>query len=240
MAGFRIKWVFGDLGISEGERTAYFGDAERRWANVITGWPHGPDGAPALSALTIEVAIADLNPGGPLLDGSCRLAHVDLLEWLPPYAGAAAFIPTRARMFIDANQFQGALQSRPFIIRDLIAHEIGHALGFGKIWSHRKLIRSSSEGRKVYSGDNARAEYASWGGGSDLFIEDLGDSGTALDHWKEDPRDVTERGRKMFYDLMSGTMGSGDNRLSRLTVASMSDLGYDVNMNAAEPYRVHD
>ena len=44
----------------------------------------------------------------------------------------------------------------------------------------------------------------------------------------------------MFYDLMSGTMGSGDNRLSRLTVAAMNDLGYEVNMNAAEPYRLHD
>ena len=37
-------------------------------------------------------------------------------------------------------------------------------------------------------------------------------------------------------ELMSGFIAAQNNPLSKLTVASLKDLGYVVNMSAAEPY----
>ncbi|HEX7428961.1 MAG TPA: hypothetical protein VF328_19020 [Mycobacterium sp.] len=39
-------------------------------------------------------------------------------------------------------------------------------------------------------------------------------------------------------ELMSGFIAQPGNPLSRLTVASLGDLGYDVDLDAAEPYQL--
>ena len=59
-------------------------------------------------------------------------------------------------------------------------------------------------------------------------VENTGGSGTADAHWRE----------SVFgNELMTGWLNSGiTNPLSRITVASMADLGYQVNMNAADSY----
>ena len=36
-------------------------------------------------------------------------------------------------------------------------------------------------------------------------------------------------------ELMTGFLGTGRNPLSRMTVAALQDLGYEVNYDAAEP-----
>ena len=59
-------------------------------------------------------------------------------------------------------------------------------------------------------------------------VEADGGSGTRLSHWDETVFDT---------ELMTGWYNSGEtNPLSRITVASMADLGYQVNMAAADSY----
>lgn len=41
-------------------------------------------------------------------------------------------------------------------------------------------------------------------------------------------------------ELMSPTIGGPGNPLSRLTAASLKDLGYQVDLDAAEPYELPD
>jgi hypothetical protein len=59
-------------------------------------------------------------------------------------------------------------------------------------------------------------------------VEADGGSGTRLSHWEESVFDT---------ELMTGWYNSGEtNPLSAITVASMADLDYEVNMAAAETY----
>jgi hypothetical protein len=59
-------------------------------------------------------------------------------------------------------------------------------------------------------------------------VENTGGSGTADAHWRE----------SVFgKELMTGYYNPGSpNPLSRVTVGAMADLGYLVNMNAADSY----
>jgi hypothetical protein len=61
-------------------------------------------------------------------------------------------------------------------------------------------------------------------------VENGGGPGTRDAHWRE----------SVFFDeLMTGYVGPGrDLPLSRVTIASLADLGYQINMAAADPFRL--
>jgi hypothetical protein len=113
---------------------------------------------------------------------------------------------------------------------DVVVHEIGHVLGFGVIWSNLGLLVGANTSSPGFTGANAVAEYNSIFGTSvtAVPVEAHGGSGTALSHWDETVFDT---------ELMTGYYNSGEtNSLSRITIASMADLGYTVNMVAADSY----
>lgn len=112
----------------------------------------------------------------------------------------------------------------------VIEHEIAHVLGFGVIWSDLGLLVGASTSNPGFTGANAVAAYNSIFGttATAVPVEADGGSGTRLAHWDE----------SVFgTELMTGWYNSGQtNALSRITVASMADLGYQVNMAAADAY----
>ena len=62
-------------------------------------------------------------------------------------------------------------------------------------------------------------------------VENTGGPGTRDGHWRE----------SVFRnELMSGFIAAPDNPLSRLTVASLQDLGYKVDLTKAEAYTLPD
>ena len=62
-------------------------------------------------------------------------------------------------------------------------------------------------------------------------MENLGGPGTADGHWRE----------SVFRtELMSGFIAAPGNPLSRMTVASLQDMGYTVDLDKAEPYKLPD
>ena len=234
MPVFRIDWEFVGLAMPASERDLRFGGAEKRWAHVITGWPKSGRGKPAMKSLKITVEMADLNKGRKGKD--LALGHTDIVACLPDSAGAAAGIPTHARMLLDRKRFGIAIEERPEVVRDLIAHAIGHALGFGAGMACSRFVEAKGR-RTFFTGRHAMKEYKAIARGGPVPLESQGDKETAGKHWDENARDRSPLGRIMVYELMSGNFDSGDNRLTRLTIAAMRDLGYDVDMDAAENYR---
>lgn len=58
-------------------------------------------------------------------------------------------------------------------------------------------------------------------------MENTGGPGTADGHWRE---------TVFRNEMMSGFIAAPGNPLSRMTAASLGDLGYKVDLRAAEPY----
>jgi hypothetical protein len=131
-------------------------------------------------------------------------------------------------------------------LEQVITHEMGHVLGFGTLWTQVEfdcLQSPSAAGAPVdtyFSCPNGLAMFDSIGGttytgGQKVPVENCGPAspagcgaGTINSHWRE-PTFVAE--------LMTGYLNGGvANPLSRLTAASMGDLGYGVNHAGAEAY----
>jgi hypothetical protein len=120
------------------------------------------------------------------------------------------------------------------LLQTVILHEMGHALGYGTVWTNLNLLAhpSLSGGTDPhFTGGQATAAFNAVGGASyvglKVPVENTGGAGTADAHWRE----------SVFgNELMTGFVDAGVNPLSRVTVASMGDLGYTVNLADADPY----
>lgn len=116
-------------------------------------------------------------------------------------------------------------------LTDLLFHEIGHVLGFGSLWDYLELAGGLDTNQPVYNGDAGNEEYAALGQSGKVPLENTGTwgDGTFGVHWREDIFDT---------EIMTGfTEGpTGFQPLSRMSIASMEDLGYTTNRDEADPY----
>ena len=112
----------------------------------------------------------------------------------------------------------------------VIVHEMGHVLGIGTLWDSvptGPLVTGAGTADPRYVGSRGVAEYSTLGRSGTVPVEATGGPGTADSHWRE-----TVFGN----ELMTGFISPGTNPLSRLTVASLADLGYLVDAGAADAY----
>jgi len=79
-----------------------------------------------------------------------------------------------------------------------------------------------------YLGDRANAEYEAISGCAVVPTEQGGGGGTKCSHWDEEC---------LGAELMTGSLDNGRlNPLSRITIASLEDLGYEVDYSTADAY----
>jgi hypothetical protein len=112
---------------------------------------------------------------------------------------------------------------------DVITHEMGHVIGIGTIWENKGLLTGANGNNPRFTGTAAKKEYGALKGTGPTAVpvENSGGPGTVNSHWRE----------SVFKnELMSGFIAAPNNPLSRVTVASLQDLGYVVDLSAAEPY----
>jgi hypothetical protein len=195
------------------EQTAVLDQAVGRCSRIFTAWPAGKAG------VTIEVLVGALSAGA-----NAEASVTDV--W--PETGLPERAAIRLRKSaIPVLEQQGRLGA-------VLAHEILHCLGFGLLWESRNLLHKEEKG-PVFTGVAAIAEYkklldASGKGGNPtgVPVEDEGIPGQKLFHWRE----------SVFGDeLMSSALKAGKpNILSAVTVASLRDLGYAVDLSRSEPF----
>ena len=111
-------------------------------------------------------------------------------------------------------------------------HEIGHVLGFGTLWGKFGFIQdlswSDSSADTHFNGPRAIAAFDDAGGGN------YGG--------KKVPVQKRDGGHWRFIALHNEIMlpaRSGEGVLSAITVQSLADLGYGVDVTQADPYTVH-
>ena len=222
-------------------RTA-FANAVAKWRQVIVGSigtinnvniPAGPDAnacgpwTPALTGTvqnTIIFARIDSidgpgTPGGGNILGQASPCYLN--GNAIPFLGFMEFDKYDVDLLVARGQFE-----------KVVLHEIGHVLGIGTIWNFRRtLLNTSIMNDPYYVGNGARAQFAAINtvtySGNPVPVENTGGSGTANSHW---------RTSVMQRELMQGFAVNPVQPLSRITVGSLQDLGYTVNLTAADAF----
>lgn len=207
-------------GLTATQKNAFKAAADR-WSRVIIGDLPSVmvDGEVIDDVLILAQGVAIDGPGGTLGQaGPTRLR--------PANAGRHAFLPARGTMSFDTADL--AQMEQRGTLTDVITHEMGHVLGIGTIWNIKSLLKASKK-NPLFLGAGAKAEYGKLKGTSStrVPVENEGGPGTRDGHWRE---------TVFRNELMSGFISAPDNPISRMTIASLQDLGYDVDLNAAEPY----
>ena len=236
---YDIELVFINHGTAE--QDLVFEMAAARWMEILPGdisdWDYSPspidpdacfDGQPRLDGviddLRIYVDIVEIDgPGGTLARaGPC---HVRGLGYLPIFG-----LVEIDSEDIDALAATGGLLP-------VVTHEMGHVLGIGTIWYRKELLHNPSlpanAGADTYfSGSRAITAFDAAGGstydGNKVPVANTDGEGSADSHWRESVLDT---------ELMTPLLQSGrSNPLSAITIESLADLGYTVDITRAQPY----
>ena len=128
---------------------------------------------------------------------------------------------------------------------DVVLHEMGHVLGFGTLWDEpainllvNPIVTSGAATQPLpgFTGVASRAMWTTMGGPASpasVPVEGCGSGGTVNGHWRE----------SAFGDeLMTGYIsapGGGHNPLSKLTLTSMQDMGYSVDITQADFFTIN-
>lgn len=194
---------------------AAFDEAEVFWEGVLVNYRDGIGAiTPTISASTYEGELGGvLGSAGPTFVTS-RVGFT---------------LTTAGNMQFDELDIPGLGDK----FNDVIRHEMGHVLGFGTLWVDNNVYVTGSG---QYSGVNALATYkAEFNQPSATFIpvELGGGGGTANGHWNEidgggSLTGISSVDGDMRDELMTGWLGNST-FLSKTTVASMYDLGFETS-----------
>ncbi|MCC1491466.1 pre-peptidase C-terminal domain-containing protein [Cognatishimia sp. F0-27] len=193
---------------------SFFETAAARWETIITGDipDYSDNRLGAVDDLVISASVVAIDGPGRTLGQAG-----------PNYLRVDSSLPISGTMQFDQDDLQGMVDKG--ILQDVILHEMGHVLGIGTLWSRLNLVNGFS-----YVGSNAVSEYSALitGTATAVPVEEDGGPGTAGGHWDEDLFD---------RELMTGiSENSPPMPLSRMTIGSLEDMGYQVNYTAADPY----
>ena len=212
-------------GLNAAQKNA-FKKAADRWSKVIIGdLPSVVVGQDVIDDLLIEAQGVPIDGPGKIL------GQAGPTNLRPVAAGASAFLPAKGIMSFDTADL--AKMQADGTLLDVITHEMGHVIGIGTIWTHKGLLVGAGTANPTFKGMNAKREYGVLKGTAPTAVpvENIGGPGTRDSHWRE---------AVFKNELMSGFIAAPNNPLSRLTVASLQDLGYVVDLNAAEAYMLPD
>ena len=239
-SGFQIELVFATS--LTGAQEAAFRRAAERWMTVLAPTdlrdvrlgepltcgddPRFEQTVDVIDDLMIVAAVEEID--GP----SGTLARAG-----PCWVRSESALPFYGRMEFDAADLRRI--ERTGDLEDVVLHEMGHVLGIGTIWGRLGLLRNpASEDEEPdthFTGRLAIEAFDEAGGanyaGAKVPVENSGGPGTRNGHWRESV---------LVTELMTGYSNRGPDPLSAITVQSLADLGYSVDLATADPYRLPD
>jgi leishmanolysin/Big-like domain-containing protein len=156
----------------------------------------------------------------------------------PCVVESSARIPAVGVIRIDEADVDAAAVSDADFEK-IVLHEMLHVLGFGTLWVDRDLLRDptlpdSPDADVHFSGESAIVEFDAAGGaayqGGKVPVENEGGAGAVDGHWRE-----TQFGAELM--TAGGTVGESI-LMSRITLASLGDVGYTVDFAQADDFEV--
>ncbi len=213
-------------GLNARQRSA-FKKAADRWTRIIVG---------DLPAVRVDGELIDdvlILAQGSAIDGPGRiLGQAGPTHIRPGTAGPGATLTVKGLMSFDTADL--TKMGTDGTLNDVIAHEMGHVLGIGTLWEMMGLLKRPRTANPTFAGPGAMEEYRLLRNATRkrrVPVENTGGPGTADGHWRE---------TVFRNELMSGFISAAGNPLSRMTAASLGDMGYTVDLAAAEPYVLPD
>lgn len=213
---------------------AAFDSAAARWSRVIFGdippvavnsaagacRPEVPAVSETIDDVVIFVILQNIDGNGGILGsaGPCfvRNSPSFLTAW-----GVMRF-DTTDLSFLQANN----------LLQPVIMHEMAHVLGLGTLWQTKGLLSGAGGSDPFFTGAQARAAFdtiggTSYSGGGKVPVENTGGPGTRDGHW-----------RKTIFgtELMTGSVAPGSTPISIVTAAQFGDMGYQINLGAADAF----
>ena len=157
-----------------------------------------------------------------------------ILGWAGPcFIRAGDNLPFVGQITLDVDDLKN-LEDRG-TLNSTILHEMGHVLGIGTVWQQDELLKWEDGVKDCldadeidFIGNSASQEWQNtFGRDGNPPVENEGGAGTKCGHWRESVFDS---------ELMTGLLNGNRQPLSRITAASLDDLGYRVNMYAADEF----
>ena len=239
-AGYKLTLCFtSDMTASQ---KAAFTTAAGRWEGIISGDLGDVQLANEVTSSSCGGAAFSLAPGTIVDDLLIYAAVV-------PIDGPGAVLGSAGPCFLRDEDNMSVIGSMRFDVADMnnletngalnavILHEMGHVLGIGSLWNLFGFLQLPSAGGATsttdthFNGPNAIEAFNAMGFSSyaanKVPVENTGGPGTANGHWRESV---------LANELMTGFINSGSNPLSILTIRSLQDLKYTVNVNAADVF----
>lgn len=240
-SNFKIEVRFVGSGGTAQVRQGFL-DAAVRWQRVIVGHAHTtPLNVPAASCLGWEPAVNETINDllifariGPIDQGGTGGRNI-IGGATPCYIATSDRLTIMGSMEFDEYDLNAMLADGTF--GDVVSHEMGHVLGIGTLWdanSGRSLLVGAGTAAPYFTGAAARAQFAAINtvtfSGNSVPVEGNSEpEGTRDSHWRK-----SVFGR----ELMQGYVERGGMPLSRVTVGAMQDVGYTVNLAAADPFTI--
>lgn len=213
--GFEITLSFGS-GLTDSQKVV-FQQAANRWAEIILG--DLPDVTLPNGTVIDDVLIS---ASGISIDGPYGI----LGQAGPTQLRSDTYLPYQGDMQFDSADLAN-MESNGSLY-PVILHEMGHVLGIGTLWQTLRLLSGAGTSNPIFTGAQATAAYNRIFGvnAAGVPVENSGGSGTRDAHWREST---------MPYEIMTGYISSR-NYLTEITIGSLADMGYFVDLGAADAY----
>jgi hypothetical protein len=146
----------------------------------------------------------------------------------PTSVRSGSYFPATATMQFDIADAQNYEDQGLFGV--IVTHEMLHSVGVGSIWDLKGLVNDAG----LFTGAQATHQYELLTGHTEagVPVEQDGGSGTAGSHWDEETfNDELMTG---YINVSVASPNIVLDPLSHMTVASLADLGYQINMNSAQ------
>ncbi len=216
------------------EPAAAFSVAAARWQQAIVA------GLPDVNGTTLGCTSPDGDPLPELIDDVLIYVKVEPIDGPGSVLGSAGpscimmsnELTVIGVMTFDSADVANMVANGTF--GSVILHEMGHVLGIGTLWDTapeggaRRLLTGAggADPRFVGSAGAAEWEVLNHVDKTGIPVENSGGGGTVDSHWRESVFDT---------ELMTGWIDQTA-PLSAMTIASLADLGYHVDMSVADAF----
>ncbi|TFG50756.1 MAG: hypothetical protein E4H38_03000 [Gemmatimonadales bacterium] len=235
LSQFSIDLVF--LVPPTAAQAAAFANAKNRWEQAVTGDLEDFN----VGTVSLKSCGVDTNVSGVIDD-------LKIVVELKPYDGVGNVLGAATPCFLRPN---GPNPDTPIIgymffdtadlanleangsLSDVVLHEMGHVLGFGTIWEgfSFNVIDPGVVGPTGlgYTGGNGLTAFLTVnnGNGTVVPVDATGGEGTERSHWDEN---------LLRSEIMTGFISGIIRPLSATSIASLADIGYQVNLGVANPF----